>query len=288
MLDGERTAAFLIALWYTTIGMASRLTFSIGIIFLAVLSSLLLIGLKGDFAPLLNMYVIVVFLALTLTQAGMVVHWWHLRTADRRWLRSLLINGVGTVATGLVVLVMASMKFLDGAWIVVMLVPLMVLLFMGISRHYKYVERERITAIPLHPKDIHHRLIVPIAELNLAAKHALAYARSISPHATAVHVVVNKEKAGALQVAWDEWQTRLPAHESFPLDIIDPGHRLPLLPLLDYIDTVHQQYPEETLTVVLPEEVESLLERLNPKTLELKGVLLFRPGIVVADLSLQQ
>jgi len=220
-----------------------RLAFSVGIIALAVLAVVLLIIFKGNTNALINLFAVGVFIAFTLSQAGMVVHWWRLRTAERRWLRSLLINGVGAIATGLVALVVASMKFLDGAWIVVVLVPMLVLLFTGISQHYKYVERERITTLPLHPQDIRHRLIVPIAELNLASKQALAYARSISLQVTAVHVAVNREKADALRDTWDEWQKSLPANELSPLDIIDPGHRFPLLPLLDYIDAMHQQHP---------------------------------------------
>src|SRR6266478_4873758 len=267
-----------------------RLAFSVGIIALAVLAGALLIIFEGNTNALINLFAVGVFIAFTLSQAGMVVHWWRLRTAERHWLRSLLINGVGAIATGVVALVVATMKFLDGAWIVVVLIPMLVLLFTGISHHYKYVERERITTLPLHPKDIRHRLIVPIAELNRASKQAVAYARSISPQVTAIHVAAEREKADALQSAWDEWQSRLPADEVSPLVIIDPGHRLPLLPLLDYIDAVHQQYPEETLTVVLPEVVESSLRRVfySPKILGLKATLLFRPEIMVANVPLHQ
>src|SRR6266700_2262421 len=267
-----------------------RLAYSVGIIFLAVLAGLLLIIFKGNTNALINLFAVGVFIAFTLSQAGMVVHWWHLRTEQRHWLRSLLINGVGAVATGIVALVVAATKFLEGAWIVVLLIPLLVLLFTGISHHYEHVERERITPLPLRPQDIRHRLIVPIAELNLASKYALSYARSISPHVTAVHVAVERQKADALQDAWDEWQKSLSAQEWSALDIIDPGHRLPLLPLLGYIDGVHQQYPEETLTVVLPEVVESPVRRLfySPKILGLKATLFFRPEIVVTNVSLQQ
>jgi amino acid transporter len=267
-----------------------RLAFSVGIIALAVLAGVLLITFGGNTNALINLFAVGVFVAFTLSQSGMVVHWWRLRRQERHWLRSLLINGVGAVATGLVALVVASMKFLDGAWIVVVLIPLLVLLFTGISHHYQYVERERITSLPLHPQDIRHRLIVPLAELNQASKLALAYARSIAPQVTAVHVAVNREKADALRAAWDEWQTSLPAREVSSLDIIDPGHRLPLFPLLDYIDAVHRQSPEETLTVVLPEVVESSVRRVfySPKILGLKATLLFRSGIVVADVPLQQ
>ncbi|MFL5656687.1 MAG: APC family permease, partial [Ktedonobacteraceae bacterium] len=288
-----RLASLLARDWYLPKQFSlrgDRLAFSVGIIALAVLAGILLIIFRGNTNALINLFAVGVFIAFTLSQAGMVVHWWRLRTAQRSWLRSLLINGVGAVATGLVALVVAATKFLEGAWIVVLLIPLLVLLFTAISHHYEHVERERTTPIPLHPQDIRHRLIVPIAGLNLAAKQAVAYARSIAPQVTAVHVAVEREKAEALRAEWSEWQKSLPAHELSPLEIIDPGHRLPLLPLLDYIDAVHQQHPEETLTVVLPEVVESSVRRLfySPKILGLKATLLFRPEIVVANVPLQQ
>jgi hypothetical protein len=218
-----------------------RLAFSVGIIALAVMASLLLIIFGGNTNALINLFVVGVFVAFTLSQSGMVV-----------------------------------------------LIPLLVLLFTRISHHYQYVARERVTSLPLHPKDIRHRLLVPIARLDEASQLAMAYARSIAPQVTAVHVAVNREKADALRTAWDEWQTSLPAQERSALDIIDPGHRLPLLPLLDYINAVHRQYPLETLTVVLPEAVESSLRRVfySPKILGLKVTLLFRPGTVVADVPL--
>jgi amino acid transporter len=306
-----------------------RLAFSVGIIALAALAAFLLIIFGGNTNALINLFAVGVFVAFTLSQAGMVVHWWRLRTRERTWLRSLLINGAGALTTAVVVLVVASMKFLEGAWIVVVLVPLMVLLFTGISRHYEHVERERTTAIPLRPQDIHHRLIVPLAELNLAAKQAVAYARSIAPQVSAVHVALDREKADALRAAWDEWQRSLTETEQVHLDIVapdrhsllgglfayvdalqtswnelqqslaqdgraqsngaSPDRRSLLGTLLDYIDTMHRQHPGETLTVVLPEVVESSVRRVfsSPKTLGLKATLFFRPEIVVANVPLQ-
>jgi amino acid transporter len=117
-----------------------RLVFSVGIITLAVLAAFLLIIFKGNMNALINLFAVSVFIAFTLSQAGMVVHWWRLRTTERRWLRSLLINGVGALTTALVVLVVASMKFLEGVWIVVVVVPMMVVVFIGISHHYKHTE----------------------------------------------------------------------------------------------------------------------------------------------------
>ncbi len=267
-----------------------RLAFSIGIVFLAILASLLLIVFKGDTTQLINLYAVGVFMSFTLSQGGMVRHWWRLRREHRGWQRSLVINGLGALTTLLVALVIAITKFFEGAWIVVLLIPLLVLMFMGIRYHYRQVVGERTTDIPIHPNDIHHRLIVPIARLNQASKYALAYARSISSEVKAVHVKMDGEKTEALQAAWDEWQKALSADELSQLEIIDPGRRVPLLPLLDYIDGEHREHPEDTLTVILPEAATPSFRRLfsNPKVLGLKATLFFRPGIVVTNVPLHE
>jgi amino acid transporter len=263
-----------------------RLAFSIGIIALAILAGTLLVVFKGDTTSLINLYAVGVFMSFTLSQAGMVRHWWRLRVSHKGWLRSMIINGTGAFTTLLVSLVISSTKFLEGAWIVVLLIPLLVLMFLGINHHYLMVERERTTFIPVHPKDIHHRLIVPIAGLDAAAIQSLAYARSISSHVTAVHVAIDKADAEKVREAWDKWQKQLGENEETHLIIIESPYRALTRPLLAYIDTVHELFPDDTLTVVLPEFVvahwwEHLLH--NQTALRLKGALLFRPGIVVTS-----
>ncbi len=268
-----------------------RLAFSIGIIFLAVLASLLLIVFNGNTTQLINLYAVGVFMSFTLSQSGMVRHWWKLRGEQRGWQRSLAINGLGAVTTLLVALVIASTKFLEGAWIVVLLIPLLVLMFVAISRHYHHVERERTTAIPIHPRDIRHRLIVPIAKLNHAARQSLAYARSISPDVTAVHATLDTHRVDTLRAAWEDWQKQLSERELSRLDIIEPSHHSLIGSLLGYIDAMHRQYPGETLTVILPETARSsLLGRLfsNPIISRLKLALFFRPEIVVTNVSWYQ
>ena len=225
-------------------------------------------------------------MSFTLSQGGMVLHWWRLRKEHKGWLRSLAINGLGAFTTLLVALVIASTKFLEGAWIVVVLIPLLVLMFLGISHHYQRVERERITNIPLHPAEIHHRLIVPIAGLDSAAIQSLAYARSISKHVTAVHVAIDMDDAHRVREAWERWQKHLSEDEETHLIIIDSPYRSLSKPLLAYIDTVHELFPDDTLTVILPEFVvahwwEHILH--NQTALRLKAALLFRPGIVVTN-----
>lgn len=264
-----------------------RLVFSTGIVLLAILAGILLISFSGDTNALINLFAVGVFIAFTLSQAGMVMHWWRLRTTQRGWQRSLAINTIGATTTGLVALIVASMKFVEGAWIVIVIVPIMVLIFLGISHHYKRFEHGRTFNLPVRPQDIQHRLVVPIDRLDRAAIQSLAYARSISPYVTAVHVVVDEEHVEQLQVDWQRWQKQIAADEKTHLLIIESPYRSLLRPLLAYIDAVHQRHPQETLTVILPEYViahwwEYLLH--NQMALRLKAALLFRPGVAVLNL----
>ncbi len=171
---------------------------------------------------------------------------------------------------------------------VVLLIPLLILMFLAIHRHYLHVERERTTELPISPKDIHHHLIVPIAELNQASQQCLAYARSISSHVTAIHVDTNAEKTLVLRSHWDEWQESLTEPERVHLDVIEPSHRSLVRSLLDFIHAMHQQHPDETLTVVLPQVPKiSILSSLfaHPTTFQLKMALFFRPEIIVTTVS---
>jgi amino acid transporter len=263
-----------------------RLAFTTGIIFLALLAILLVIRYNGTTTLLLNLYAVGVFMSFTLSQGGMVRHWWRLRREQKGWLRSMFINGLGSFTTFIVVLIIAISKFQDGAWIVITLIPVLVLMFVAIHRHYQKFEREKVSDIPIHPQDIHHRVIVPIAGLDRAAIQSLAYARSISKHVTAVHVAIDVEDANKVRETWERWQSHLTEDDETQLIIIESPFRSLSRPLLAYIDTVHELFPSDTLTVILAEFVvahwwEQLLH--NQTALRLKASLLFRPGIVVTS-----
>jgi len=209
---------------------------------------------------------------------------------QKRWQRSLIINGLGAFTTLLVAIVIATTKFFSGAWIVVVLIPLLVVMFLAISHHYHHVEHRRTTDVPVHPGDIQHRLIVPIARLNTLAKQSLAYARSISAHVTAVYVASDVEGTAQLRTTWDEWQKTLSENEHIQLDVIELAHGSLLRSLLDYIGSMQKTYPDDTLTVILPESTKtSRLGRLldNMKILQLKASLYFRPDIIVTNVSQQ-
>jgi amino acid transporter len=264
-----------------------RLAFSVGIVVLAVMAGLLIIVFNGDTNQLINLFAVGVFVSFTLSQAGMVVHWWRLRTEIRGWRRRIIMNGTGAVTTLLVTLVVATMKFLQGAWLVVILIPILVWLFQSIHRYYQRVEKSRTFNMPVRPQDIHHRFIVPIDRLDQAAIQSIAYARSVSSHVIVVHVTGDNEDTNQLREQWQRWQKYLGEEEETHLLIIESPYRSLLRPLLAYVDAIHERHPEDTLTVVLPEFVvvhwwEGLLH--NQTALRLKAALLFRPGIAVLNL----
>ena len=261
-----------------------RLAFSTGIFCLAILASVLEIIFTGDTTHLVDLYAVGVFISFTLSQSGMVLHWWRLRS--RGWLRSMSINGIGALATLTVATIITFTKFLLGAWIVTILIPLLVLMFLGIHKHYMKVERERTTTIPLEPTEIQHLLIVPIAGLDAVSIQSLAYARSIAKQVIAVHVAIDEEDACQLRETWERWIKGIGHEEKLELVIIESPYRSLNGPLLAYIDTIHELYPDRTLTVLLPEFVvnhwwEHILH--NQTALRLKAALLFRPGIVVTN-----
>ena len=264
-----------------------RLSFSVGIIFLAFLAGLLLVVFQGSISNLIDLYAVGVFISFTLSQSGMVVHWWRLRGAH--WMRSMVINGGGAGATFTVAVVIASTKFTSGAWVVVVLIPLLVLMFLGIHRHYVRVERKRTSNIPPRPAEIRHLFIVPIADLDMVSVQSLSYARSISKRVIAAHVAIDEEDAHLVRKKWEKWMSQLGAEEKERLElvIIESPYRSLNAPLLAYIDTVHELYRDMTLTVLLPEFVVAhWWERLlhNQTALRLKAALLFRPGLVVTNM----
>jgi hypothetical protein len=164
---------------------------------------------------------------------------------------------------------------------VIAVVPLLILLLQGIWRHYARAERELMTETPTDPEQIQHTILVPVAKLNRVALQSLAYANSISPTVTAVHIVADAAEGDAFQREWEAHYSHLGK-----LVVIESPYRSLVTPLLAYIDLVDRQETDDTLTVVLPEFVarrwwEHLLH--NQTALRLKAALLFRPGTVVTS-----
>jgi hypothetical protein len=258
-----------------------RLAFTVGIVSLAALSILLLVIFAGSLDGLIPLYAVGVFTSFTLSQAGMVVHWRKERTPG--WRRSAIINGVGAAATGLVTLVIATTKFTHGAWLVIVLIPLMIVAMRAIRSHYRRLEVAREAETPLTSDEIRVCAVVPIADLGIEARQAIAFACAIASDASRVIAVHVAEDRAAVEKFQSEWaEEGLDAN----LIVIESPYRSLIGPLLSYIDALKQTRPKDTIAVVLPEFVpSSWWEHLlhNQTALRIKGALLFRPGIVVVN-----
>jgi amino acid transporter len=258
--------------------LGDRLVFSNGIGALAFLAALLIVIFGGRTHSLIPLYAVGVFLSFTLSQAGMVRHWQ--KTREGRWRTKAAMNGVGAVATGLVLLVVIESKFTHGAWIILVLIPLLVTMFRAVNYHYRDM-REQVT---LKSADIRlgehwgvpqqHKVVVPLSSLNRASLAALRFACSISQDVTAVIVDVEPQNTARVQGDWFSW------YAAIPLVVLTSPYRSVVTPLLSYLEEVDQRDSERGLAVViLPEIVpgrwwQHLLH--NQTTFQLKAVLLFR------------
>lgn len=258
-----------------------RLAFTTGIAALAGMASVLLVVFDASVTALIPLYTLGVFLAFTLSQSGMVVRWWRRR--EPKWRSGLIINGVGAVTTAVIAVVVVSTKFLSGAWIVVLLIPVLMALMLAIRRHYRRVE----VALTPVPSDLRLAsappmpiVIVPIARLDRPALGALAFARTLSPQASAVHVTNDAAMAELLREQWAGLDNGM------ELVVVESPYRALMGPLLRYMDALQALDPSRPVVVVLSEIVprhwwENLLH--NQSSLRLKLRLFGRRNTIVAD-----
>ena len=256
-----------------------RLAFSFGILALALTSMVVLSAFGGSVTALVPLYTIGVFLAFTLSQSGLVRRWLRLR--DSGWRASVVINGFGTIVTGTVLVVVAVTKFTLGAWMVIVILPVIVAMLYGINRHYTSVADSLTLLRPDEPLPVMKPpvVIVPVARLDRAALQAIAFARSISPSVRAVHIATTAESAERFRERWMQW-TR-----DIPLDVIESPYRSLLQPLLRYIERIDER-DDRPITIVLAEFVprywwEWILH--SQTAFRLKLALLFRPNTIVID-----
>jgi amino acid transporter len=230
-----------------------RLTFSVGIIALSVISGAILIAFQADEHRLIPLYAVGVFIAFTLSQAGMYVRWNKERTPG--WQRAAAINGAGAVLTGVVAVVVASTKFVDGAWFVLLLIPVLVWGLDSIRRHYDGVEE--LLALPedgyqpiARPEELSAQpMLVPVRNINLNTTRAVEYARRISSAVTAVHIArLTREDIEAFEARWRS------VFPDVPLVTIESPYRTFLGPLRAYVDGLDLS-PGTLLTIVVPEFV---------------------------------
>ena len=255
-----------------------RLVFSNGIIGLAVLAGVLIVVFKGNISALIPLYAFGVFTGFTLSQAGMVVH--HFRLREKNWRLSAAVNGVGCVATGIVALVVVVSKFTEGAWIPAIVIPALVVGFMAINRHYRRVRRSVQVDESYHPPRKTHLVVVLVGSVHRGVIDALQYARSLAPERLlAVSVVVDDEEQEQLLQAWHDHDIRVPLHT------IHSPYRELTRPLLEYLDELDAESPDDVVTVVIPEFVTPWTQQWlhNQSAFALKARLLYRPNTVVTS-----
>ena len=254
-----------------------KLVFSNGIIILAGVSILLLVAFHGETHALIPLYAVGVFLSFTLSQAGMVRHWLK---EERPAPHHIVLNGLGALTTGIVTLVIAISKFALGAWMVIVLIPLLVLGLLRVRRHYEEVARRLSLVGAARPRIGKNPVVVLVGGIHKGVVEALEYARSISPNVTALTVDLDPTQTTKLRLRWAEWAPDV------PLVVLESPYRSILRPLLDYIDRIERQGEGRYLTVVLPEFIpshwwEHFLH--NQTALLVKAALLFRPGKVTVS-----
>jgi amino acid transporter len=255
-----------------------RLVFSNGILILGGLAALLIVLFGGATHALIPLYAVGVFVSFTLSQASMVRRWLSRREAGWWWRWGL--NALGAATTGLVMLVIAATKFSHGAWMVVLLIPLLVALFMMIRRHYADVARQLSLDNYGGPPPIDHSVLVLVGDLHRGVAAALRYAQTLSASAKAVYVELDPDRTQKLEEKWGKFGLGV------PLVVLTSPYRSLLTPFLDYVNHLLAVGENHVVTIVIPEFVparwwQHLLH--NQTALLIKGALLFRKGVVVVD-----
>jgi amino acid transporter len=255
-----------------------RLAFSNGILVLSAFAALLIIAFKGDTHALLPLYMIGVFVSFTLSQTGMVLHWRKKRTPG--WKTSAFINGFGAVVTGIVLIIVAITKTLEGAWIVLLLIPMIIALFKATRRHYDHVAAQLTLRNYTPQRRVHNTVLMPVGGLQRAVVEALRYAETLSDDVRAVYVDVDQVATDQMRREWEIWGGKA------KLIVLESPFRSVMEPLLEYIEQVENERTDDYVTVILPEFVparwwQHLLH--NQRALLIKGALLFRPNTVVTS-----
>jgi hypothetical protein len=279
-----------------------RLAFSNGIIALAGIASVLIVVFRAQTNSLIPLYAIGVYLSFTLSQTGMAIRWYRSSRLkpgetfqrhgiplrfDPKWKSKMFMNGLGAIATASVTLVFSYTKFKGGAWIVLLLIPLLVGLFMVIHRHY----RKLASGLSLEgyaeppPYVGRQRVLVPVSNVHQGTLAALRYARMLSDDVTAVHVSVDPEETEKVQKKWETWG------QGTRLVIVESPYRLFLEPLLSYLqEIIINRQPNETVTIVVPQFIPSqrAYNALHMQTADLlHKELLSKPDVVITDVPYQ-
>ena len=255
-----------------------RLVFSNGVVMLTVVAAGLILVFDGDTHALIPLYAIGVFTSFTLSQASMVRRWLRLRPP--RWPWRVAISTLGAITTGTVLLVVAATKFLDGAWIVIALIAILIMTFVAIRRHYEDVAGQLSLDGYGTPEEMTHTVLVLVGDLHRGVVEALQYARTLSPAAKAVYVETDPDRTRRLEEKWGRHGLGV------PLVVLNSPYRSLLGPLLEYVHHLTERPGKHVVTMVIPEFIparwwQHLLH--NQTALLIKGALLFRRNVIVTD-----
>jgi len=261
-----------------------RLAFSAGILLLGLVAASLVVIFNGSTHALIPLYAVGVFIDFTIAQAGMVRHWWRERSPG--WRQRLTINAVGCIATGIVAVVVTTIKFADGAYLVLILIPILVAGMLFVHREYAAQTAELAVRDDLVVSGPHReqRVVIPVNGINRAVVQAVTFGRTITADVRAVYVTEDADEGEALRVRWER---QVPG---VPLVIVESPYRALIGPVVAYLDVLDQAWPpdkEAPITiVVLPEYVaRHWWDRLlyNQTAKRLKGALVGREHTVIAD-----
>jgi len=250
---------------------------------------------------LIPLYAIGVFMSFTLSQTGMARRWWKsgkmrpdevihepgsVLRHDRSWRSKMIMNGFGAVTTFIVMLSFAVIKFKDGAWLIVILIPILVAVFSAIHYHYKQIARQLSLEKNYEAASVtRNRVIMPISGVHQGTMSALRFARMLSRDITAVHVSIDPVEAEKIRVKWDKWG------DGIRLEVLNSPFRLLVEPLMDYLDKLESvMAPSEVITIVVPQFVPQVgwTKLLHMRTSEaLRKVILNRPNIIIIEVPYQ-
>jgi len=255
-----------------------RLVFSNGILILSGLAALLLVIFSGDTHALIPLYAVGVFLSFTLSQASMVRRW--LRLKEEGWWWRWWLNAIGALVTGLVMITIAATKFTHGAWIVVLLIPTLVAVFVIVHRHYEEVAVQLSLDAFSPPPPMTNTVLVLVGDIHRGVIKAIQYAKTLSPNAKAVFVETDPERTRRLEEKWGKYGMGV------PLIVLTSPYRSLLGPLTKYVDHLQNQGENHVVTIVLPEFIPARWWQLglhNQTAFLIKGAMLFRKNVIVTD-----